>query len=217
MQRKAARFCTGNSKQTVSVTDIIKKIGLGYFGVKQTKVQINKMYTLSHKIVNFDTSQYLVFNSEKRTRGSHNFKYVTPKINKDVFKYSFFPRTIKDRDSLPSTLVSMNSYESFQSKLNSLKIFIQRQSNYTYFYYILNLGYCKLLTSAVGVIPYTVLPTKFMQMWMHVSLVIHQQVSKRFFSLFVLSIHKVDSVLIKHSFVDNSNFGREQNRFFHFL
>jgi hypothetical protein len=72
------------------------------------------MYKLSHKLVNFYTSEHLVLNSEKRTRGSHNFKYVLPKINKDVFKYSFFPRTIKDWTSLPSILVNTNSYESFK-------------------------------------------------------------------------------------------------------
>ena len=38
-----------------------------------------------------------------------------------------------------------------------------------------------------------------------IRLVIHQQVSKRFFSLFVIGVHKVDSILIKHAFSNNSN------------
>ena len=97
------------------------------------------MYKLSHKIVNFNTSKYVVFNSEKRTRGSHNFKYVLPKINKDVFKYSFYPRTIKDWNSLPSILMNTNSYESFKSKLEE---FYPKPGNVAtfLFYYILNLA-----------------------------------------------------------------------------
>ena len=117
VQRKAARFCTGNYKQTASVTDMIKELDWETLELRRTKCRLNMMYKLSHKIVNFDTSKHLVFNSEKRTRGSHNFKYVLPKINKDVFKYSFFPRTIKDWNSLPSILVNTNSYESFKLKL----------------------------------------------------------------------------------------------------
>ena len=91
VQRKAARFCTGNYKQTASVMDMIKELDWDTLELRRTKCRLNMMYKLSHKIVNFDTSKHLVFNSEKRTCGSHNFKYVLPKINKDVFKYSFFP------------------------------------------------------------------------------------------------------------------------------
>ena len=41
VQRKAARFCTGNYKQTASVTDMIwKRFGLGYSGVKENNVSI---------------------------------------------------------------------------------------------------------------------------------------------------------------------------------
>ena len=90
VQRKAARFCTGNYKQTASVTDMIKDLDWDTLELRRTMSRLNMMYKLSHKLVNFDTSEHLVFNSEKRTRGSHHFKYVLPKINKDVFKYSVF-------------------------------------------------------------------------------------------------------------------------------
>lgn len=93
---------------------MIKYLDWDTLELRRTKSRLNMMYKLSHKLVNFDTSEHLVLNSEKRTRGSHNFKYVLPKINKDVFKYSFFPRTIKDWNSLPSILVNTNSYESFK-------------------------------------------------------------------------------------------------------
>ena len=36
-------------------------------------------------------------------------------------------------------------------------------------------------------------------------LVIHQQVSIRFFGLFVISVHKVHSILVKHAFSNNSD------------
>ena len=38
-----------------------------------------------------------------------------------------------------------------------------------------------------------------------VRFIIYQQLSKRFFGLFVISIHKVQSILVKHAFSDNSD------------
>ena len=95
VQRKAARFCTWNYKQTASVTDVIKDLDWDTLELRRTMSRLNMMYKLSHKLVNFDTSEHLVFNSEKRTPGSHNFIYVLPKTNKDVFKYSFFREQLR--------------------------------------------------------------------------------------------------------------------------
>ena len=64
VQRKAARFCTGNYKQTASVTGMIKELDWETLELRRTKCRLNMMYKLSHKIVNFDTSKHLVFNSE---------------------------------------------------------------------------------------------------------------------------------------------------------
>ena len=50
------------------------------------------MYKLSHKLTDFSVAAQP--NSERRTRGSHPFKFVVPRAKKDVFKFFFFPRTI---------------------------------------------------------------------------------------------------------------------------
>ena len=48
------------------------------------------MYKLSHNLVDINTEEHLIPNSELRTRNSHAFKYRMPKVSKDVFKFSFF-------------------------------------------------------------------------------------------------------------------------------
>ena len=40
-------------------------------------------------------------NNERRTSGSHAFKFAVPRAKKDMFKFSFFPRTINEWNSLP--------------------------------------------------------------------------------------------------------------------
>jgi hypothetical protein len=74
---------------------MIKYLDWDTLELRRTKSRLNMMYKLSHKVVNFDTSEHLVLNTEKRTRGSHNFKYVLPKTNKDVFKYTFFREQLR--------------------------------------------------------------------------------------------------------------------------
>ena len=58
-------------------------------------------------------------NHERRTRGSHDFKFVIPRAKKDSFKFSFFPRTINEWNSLPKDIVNATSVDSFKSKLTS--------------------------------------------------------------------------------------------------
>ena len=75
------------------------------------------MYKLSHNLVDITTEQHLIPNSEKRTRNSHAFKYRMPEVSKDVFKFSFFPRSITERNSLPADLLNCNSLSDFKLNL----------------------------------------------------------------------------------------------------
>ena len=74
------------------------------------------MYKL-FKTDGFSVAANLKPNSERRTRGSHPFKFVVPRAKKDVFKFSFFPRTISEWYSLPEDTVNATSVEIFRSKL----------------------------------------------------------------------------------------------------
>ena len=79
----------GSRQYTQHVTPNIKK-------------RLTLMYKLSHNLVDISTEEHLIPNSEKRTRNSHAFKYRVPEVSKDVFKFSFFPRTVTEWNSLPA-------------------------------------------------------------------------------------------------------------------
>ena len=51
---------------------------------KRKKNRLTLMYKLSHNLVDINTEEHLIPNSEKRTRNSHVFKYRMPKVSKDV-------------------------------------------------------------------------------------------------------------------------------------
>ena len=62
---------------------------------------------------------YLIRHPESRTRGTHKFKFRVPYANKDVFKFSFFPKTIPHWNVLPETTVSPSSLEIFKHRLTA--------------------------------------------------------------------------------------------------
>ena len=56
---------------------------------------------------------------ETRTRNSHIFKYRVPRVTKDIFKYSFYPRTLTEWNSLPKEIVLSETLDVFKSKLEN--------------------------------------------------------------------------------------------------
>ena len=77
------------------------------------------MYKLTHNFTDFSAENHLKPNNERRTRGSHNFKFLMPRAKKDIFKFTFFPRTISEWNSLPKETVNAASLDSFKSMLTS--------------------------------------------------------------------------------------------------
>ena len=75
------------------------------------------MYKLSHNLVDITTEDHLIPNSEKRTCNNHAFKYRMPEVFKDVFKFSFFPRSITEWNSLPADLVTCESLSDLKLNL----------------------------------------------------------------------------------------------------
>ena len=79
------------------------------------------MYKLTRGLIDIDTRKYLIQHSKSRTRGSHHFKFHMPyaKFNKDVCKFSFFPKTLIDWNCLPEAIVSSSSLETFTYRLTA--------------------------------------------------------------------------------------------------
>ena len=84
---------------------------------RRKKNRLTLMYKLSQNLVDINTEEHLIPNSEKRTRNSHVFKFRMPKVSKDVFKFSFFPRSIIEWNSVPLDLVNCKSLSDFKLNL----------------------------------------------------------------------------------------------------
>ena len=119
VQSKAARFCSQSYKRYASVTDVIKDLGWATLETRRGQSRLTLMYKSTYGLIDIDSREYLIKHSERRTRGFHQFKFRVPYANKNVFKFSFFPKTIADWNCLPEAVVSSTSLEIFKYRLSA--------------------------------------------------------------------------------------------------
>ena len=118
IQRKAARFVAGNHcNRTTSVTEMLQDLQWDTLETMRRHARLSTMYKMCQSLLGGDWGDYLIANRERRTRGSHDFKFIVPKGHKDIFRLPFFPRTITDWNKLPQETVSSQSLCIFKSKL----------------------------------------------------------------------------------------------------
>ena len=83
---------------------------------RRKKSRLNLLYKINWGLV--EVPKDMLTRSDRRTRGEHKFRQLS--TNKDVYKYSFFPRTITDWNNLPESIGMASSLESFKSGLSTL-------------------------------------------------------------------------------------------------
>ena len=68
---------------------------------------------MSHGLLDIDVDFYLSRHNGSRTRGSYNFKYMQYRATKNAYFNSCFPRTIREWNALPATIVEADSLARF--------------------------------------------------------------------------------------------------------
>lgn len=96
VQRSAARLCLGNYERMASLSAMIKELDWDTLASRRKVSRLSMLYKLSRGILNLKTENVLIPSQETRTRNSSKFKYRVPRATKDVFKYSFYPRTLNE-------------------------------------------------------------------------------------------------------------------------
>jgi hypothetical protein len=85
--------------------------------VRRLKIRLVLLYKIQHGLVAIPAETYLV-PGYTRTRGEHMFR--PPNVRKDVYTYSFFPRTIGDWNRPPPHVACATSPEGFKNQLDTL-------------------------------------------------------------------------------------------------
>jgi hypothetical protein len=116
VQRRAARFVLNNYNydQTNSVTAMVQRLAWETLQQRRARAKAIMLHRIIHGLVDIIPHQYLTPNP----RSEH--KFIQPPVRIDIYKYSFFPSSIKIWNQLPDDTRPLPTIEVFKTAINSI-------------------------------------------------------------------------------------------------
>lgn len=112
IQRKAVRFIFSKYRTTDSPTALMKQHGIPTLELRRKIQRLKFMFLLKNNLLALTPDPYITLLTARRTRHRHDDSLTPYSTRTNVFKYSFFPRTITDWNNLPLPLLtSVDSIE----------------------------------------------------------------------------------------------------------
>ena len=84
---------------------------------RRSKARFTMMFKILHGEVAIPSSNYVTA-GDSRTRGAHRLREIS--TNKDTYRNSFFPRTVKQWNALPSDVAGVTKVDQFKAMLDRL-------------------------------------------------------------------------------------------------
>ena len=120
VQRRAARYATNRYHDTSSPTEMIRNLGWDSLKQRRAKIRLATLYKIMFNLVEIPREQFLIPTTS--TYQSHCLNFQRPTTTTNYLKYSFFPRTIAQWNSLPYAIQSSPTLEGFKSLINEASI-----------------------------------------------------------------------------------------------
>ena len=102
VQRAATRFVFRDFRRTTSVSSLINTLGWDQLHIMHLASQLTMFYKIHHGLVNIQLS-HTIAPAPFIGRHDHQFKFTVLEATIDPYKYSFYPRSIRLWNQLPST------------------------------------------------------------------------------------------------------------------
>ena len=115
IQRRAARVVTNDHRKTSSVTKMLKVLNWPTLEDRRKAARLTTLYKIRKEDVKVSSDQLIP--APSRSRRGHDQQYSRLQCKKDVRLYAFFPRTIKDWNSLTQEDVSAPSADAFHRRI----------------------------------------------------------------------------------------------------
>lgn len=120
VQRKAVRFIYNKYKCTDSPTNLLESCGLPTLATRAKLARLKFLHNLLHNRSRIDASKYISLAESRELRHKHAFTITEYTLNNDCFKHSFFPLSIREWNSLDSSITSIQSLSEFTSKIEDM-------------------------------------------------------------------------------------------------
>lgn len=118
IQRRAARFVYNDytSRTPGCVTTMLEDLKWDTLQTRRRDNRLCMLYRIQNELIDINKSTYLK-GGDSRTRGGH--KFYQQRVTSDVYRNSFFPRTIMEWNTLPARVAEAGSVEDFRSGLQT--------------------------------------------------------------------------------------------------
>ena len=116
VQRRAARFVRRDYRRTTSVTHLLAELQWPLLSERRTNSRLTLFYKAENNLCSISLDH--LQRPTRHTRSADGTTFRTLSAHTNTYKYSFFPRTVIDWNSLSSDIRSKPSIQSFQSALS---------------------------------------------------------------------------------------------------
>ncbi|KAK3102525.1 hypothetical protein FSP39_011953 [Pinctada imbricata] len=116
VQRRAARYVTNRFHNTSSVNSMLQDLNWPTLQERRLRTRLIFLYKITHNLVAI-YPQDLLFPLDSRTRHINLLGFQQIRTHKDTYKYSFYPRTVKQWNCLPQHIASADTVELFREQV----------------------------------------------------------------------------------------------------
>jgi hypothetical protein len=111
VQRRAARFAYNyyQDNSPGCVTNLLNSLQWESLQQKRWKQSLVMCYKIHHQLIAIEPANYYTA-GDSRTRGNHKLRQIRAK--KDTYQHSVFPRSIREWNQVPSSVVDAGSLSS---------------------------------------------------------------------------------------------------------
>ena len=119
VQRRAACWVLNDYRHTSSVTLMLKQLSWPTLTLCRRISRLSILYKAIQQQLSLTIPSYYLPPMIQSTRQYHPSHFVLPCSSTTSYQHSYFTRTIKDWNSLPTAIIETNSYNQFLSKLQT--------------------------------------------------------------------------------------------------
>jgi hypothetical protein len=119
VQRRAARWVLHRYHNTSSVTEMLGQLGWRTLQQRRVDARLCMWYKMTNGLVALSPHSFAQQN-QRISRRTNPLGFIPLQTTKDVFRYSYIPRTIFAWNALPSNIVLAPTLETFRSRVTLL-------------------------------------------------------------------------------------------------
>ncbi len=119
VQRRAARYVLRRYHNTSSVTDMLHELKWETLEERRRQQRLTMMYKIHNGLVAVNKDAYMC-PATRLSKSNNPLAYMIPDTGPDYYNQSYFPRTIREWNHLPTNIVKATTLDSFKSRLSAL-------------------------------------------------------------------------------------------------